>query len=80
MISAVSRVCHNQLNTMSVLEPPADRETAIGYFSVGRHGIDRYFKLAGKDHAANFVGQWAPTFLILGMYNKIVKLQGSDGA
>ena len=37
------------------------------------------FKIAGKDHAALFVGQWAPTFLILGLYNKLVKLHGSDG-
>jgi hypothetical protein len=37
-------------------------------------------KMMGKDHAANFVGQWAPTFLVLGMYNKLVKLHGSDGA
>ncbi|MFL5814238.1 MAG: hypothetical protein ACJ763_11725 [Bdellovibrionia bacterium] len=27
---------------------------------------------------ANFVGLWAPSFLLLGIYNKIVKLQGSD--
>ncbi len=27
---------------------------------------------------ANFIGLWAPTFLILGLYNKIVKTQGSD--
>lgn len=25
-----------------------------------------------------FVGMWAPTFLILGLYNKIVKVAGSD--
>lgn len=25
-----------------------------------------------------FVGQWAPTFLLLGLYNKIVKVAGSD--
>lgn len=30
-----------------------------------------------KDNA-NFVGLWAPTFLLLGLYNKIVKTQGSD--
>jgi hypothetical protein len=28
---------------------------------------------------ALFVGQWAPTFLILGLYNKTVKLHGSEG-
>jgi hypothetical protein len=25
-----------------------------------------------------FVGQWAPAFLILGVYNKLVKQHGSD--
>ncbi|HEY3453187.1 MAG TPA: hypothetical protein VGK64_01205 [Bryobacteraceae bacterium] len=38
------------------------------------------FKMTGKDHHALFVGQWAPTFLILGLYNKLVKLQGSEKA
>jgi hypothetical protein len=37
------------------------------------------FKLSGKDHEALFFGQWAPTFLILGLYNKLVKLHGSEG-
>jgi hypothetical protein len=27
---------------------------------------------------ALFVGQWAPTFLLLGIYNKLVKIAGSD--
>ena len=27
---------------------------------------------------AQFVGMWAPTFLILGVYNKLVKIAGSD--
>ncbi len=35
-------------------------------------------KVAGKDHDALFVGQWAAPFLLLGLYNKIVKLLGSD--
>lgn len=38
------------------------------------------FKLAKKDHAALFVGQWVAPFLILGIYNKQVKLHGSDAA
>lgn len=37
------------------------------------------FKMSGKDQHASFLGQWAPTFLILGLYNKLVKLHGSDG-
>ena len=35
-------------------------------------------KIMGRDRDALFVGQWAPTFLILGLYNKLVKLAGSD--
>jgi hypothetical protein len=35
-------------------------------------------KFAGRDHDSLFVGQWAPTFLILGLYNKLVKVAGSD--
>ena len=35
-------------------------------------------QLMGKKHASVFVGQWAPTLLILGMYNKLVKQLGSD--
>ena len=27
---------------------------------------------------ANFVGLWAPSFLLIGIYNKLVKLEGSD--
>ena len=38
------------------------------------------FKMMKKDHEAVFVGQWAPTFLILGLYNKVVKVAGSDRA
>ena len=30
-------------------------------------------KIMGREKDALFVGQWAPTFLILGLYNKLVK-------
>ena len=32
----------------------------------------------GKKEFSLFVGQWAPTLLILGLYNKMVKQQGHD--
>jgi hypothetical protein len=32
----------------------------------------------GNKQASVFVGQWAPTLLILGLYNKLVKQLGSD--
>lgn len=37
-----------------------------------------WLKLRKHDHEALFVGQWAPTLLVLGVYNKVVKLLGSD--
>ena len=36
------------------------------------------FMVAGKSKVANFIGQWAPTILILGLYNKLVKVAGHD--
>ena len=35
-------------------------------------------KCLSKDKSALFVGQWAAPFLLLGIYNKIVKVEGSD--
>ena len=35
-------------------------------------------KLLGRDQTANFVGEWVPTLLLLGLYNKVVKLMGSE--
>ena len=32
----------------------------------------------GNRNVSLFVGQWAPTFLLLGVYNKLVKQLGSD--
>jgi hypothetical protein len=34
--------------------------------------------MGGRRNIANFVGQWVPTLLIIGLYNKLVKLGGHD--
>lgn len=36
------------------------------------------FQLAGKKHEALFIGQWVAPFLLLGIYNKMIKQHGSD--
>ena len=46
--------------------------------ALGSIAISLAFKLARKDDKALFVGQWPPTFLLLGLYNKLVKLEGHD--
>lgn len=35
-------------------------------------------QMTGHERQSLFVGQWAPTFLILGLYNKLVKVAGSE--
>lgn len=33
---------------------------------------------SGRKHDALFVGQWVPSILIMGLYNKLVRVAGSD--
>ena len=47
--------------------------------ALGSIGISLFFQFTGDERKANFVGHWAPTFLLLGLYNKLVKLHGSEG-
>ncbi|CAG5072997.1 hypothetical protein DYBT9623_04528 [Dyadobacter sp. CECT 9623] len=46
--------------------------------AVGAIGVSLGLKIMGHKHNALFVGQWPAPFLLLGLYNKIVKLQGHD--
>ena len=48
------------------------------WMAVGSIAGSLALKISGRDHDSLFVGQWAPTFLILGLYNKLVKVAGSD--
>ena len=38
------------------------------------------FKVAKKDNEAIYIGHWVAPFLLLGIYNKLVKQHGSDAA
>jgi hypothetical protein len=46
--------------------------------AVGAISTSITLQAIGKQHASLFVGQWAPTLLILGLYNKLVKQLGHD--
>ena len=35
-------------------------------------------QIAGKKQVSVFIGEWVPTLLIFGLYNKMVKLLGSE--
>lgn len=46
--------------------------------AVGSMAASATLKCLGKGKSALFVGQWAAPFLLLGIYNKIVKTEGHD--
>jgi hypothetical protein len=51
--------------------------------SVGSMLVSLGLQLSGQKktkQVSNFIGQWAPTLLILGLYNKLVKVAGHDRA
>jgi len=41
--------------------------------------VSATYQALSKKHESLFVGQWAAPFLLLGIYNKMVKQHGSDG-
>jgi len=53
---------------------------AFLWAAVGSMAISLFLQMSDrseKQRSSLFVGQWAPTFLILGLYNKLVKVAGS---
>lgn len=53
---------------------------AFLWAAVASMGASLVLEIMGYEEKANFIGQWAPSLLILGLYNKMVKLHGSDAA
>ena len=51
---------------------------AFLWMAVGAMSVSATLQLMGNRNVSLFVGQWAPTFLIFGVYNKLVKQLGSD--
>lgn len=41
-------------------------------------GVSLALQIAGQKHKSLFIGQWAAPFLLLGVYNKLVKQHGHD--
>lgn len=46
--------------------------------ALGSMAVSLSLQIMGKKKESLFVGQWAAPFLLLGIYNKIVKLEGHD--
>jgi hypothetical protein len=63
-----------------MIESQTSKIPSTGYLAaaIGSMAGSAILKIMRKDEWALFVGQWAPAFLILGVYNKLVKQHGSD--
>jgi CBS domain-containing protein len=46
--------------------------------ALGAMGLSLLCEVNGRGKWGNFIAQWTPTWLILGLYNKLVKLEGDD--
>lgn len=46
--------------------------------ALGAIAISATLQAMGKKQQSLFVGQWPAPFLLLGLYNKLVKLEGHD--
>ena len=46
--------------------------------AMGSIGLSLLLRLSGRKEDSQFIGEWVPTILIMGLYNKLVKLEGSE--
>lgn len=54
---------------------PSDAFLWVG---LGFMAVSLALQIAGKQKASNFIGHWPTNILLMGLYNKIVKLEGHD--
>ena len=75
----VMRDVHEESEVTRLIEQQAARIPSH-YFLVGALGAmaaSIAFEVAGNERMSRFVGMWAPTLLMTGVYNKLVKTLGT---
>lgn len=62
------------------IESQTSKIPSSGYLAAafGAIAASAILKIVGKDNWSLFVGQWPAAFMLMGVYNKIVKQHGSD--
>jgi len=80
-MSSVTRREHTEGHVAKAIEEQTAKlpSDLFLWAAVGAMAASATFQLVGNRNTSVFVGQWAPTFLILGVYNKLVKQMGSNG-
>ena len=78
--SAMSQDQHSEGTVARTIEQQTAKlpSDVFLWAAIGSIGASAIFQLMGKKHASLFVGDWVAPFLLFGVYNKIVKTQGSD--
>lgn len=51
---------------------------AFLWAALGSMGVALFLRLTDRKDESLFIGQWAAPFLLFGVYNKLVKIAGSD--
>ena len=46
--------------------------------AVAAMGLSFLCQITGRGKWGNFIAQWVPTWLVIGLYNKVVKVEGHD--
>lgn len=78
--SKIARADHSEGKLAKAIEEQTAKLPSDTFLwaAVGSMGASLALKMMGMDKTSLFIGQWAPSFLLLGIYNKLVKLEGHD--
>lgn len=80
-MSIFSKKKHKEGKVASMIEEQTAKlpSDIFLWAAIGSMAISLTYKLSDSDDdRALFVGQWAAPFMLLGIYNKLVKLEGHD--
>ena len=79
-ISAMERQQHTEGQVAKTIEEQTAKLPSDTFLwaAVGAMAVSATLQMMGNKHTSLFIGQWAPSFLLFGLYNKLVKQLGSD--
>ncbi|MGB3779182.1 MAG: hypothetical protein WA960_12550 [Tunicatimonas sp.] len=80
-MSIFSKSKHKEGKVASIIEEQTAKipSDVFLWAALGSMAISLTYKFSdGDNDKALFVGQWAAPFMLLGIYNKLVKLEGHD--
>ena len=84
MMKPVSKEIEAQQHSEGTVAKAIEQQTAklpsdvFLWAAGGSIAVSAVLQLMGKQKASLFLGQWVAPFMLLGVYNKIVKVAGSD--